>query len=75
MTNPKRIQPRDVNKALAAAGHAERLFRAPEGYYYFYDGEASSWYSASIYAFNLDGFTVERILGIRDAFAAEHAAR
>ena len=71
----KRIQPRDVNKALAAAGHAERLYRAPEGYYYFIEGNASSWDAASIYAFNLDGYTVERILGIRDDFAAEHAAR
>ena len=38
----------EVNRALKAAGHAEKLTRG-RGYYYFRDGSAAGWYRSSVY--------------------------
>ena len=38
-----------VNRALRAAGHAERLaYNRGKDYYYFHSGGASEWFSSSV---------------------------
>jgi hypothetical protein len=46
-----------VNKALKAAGHPEELVRG-NGYFYFAEGDAMSWYTSSVYVYRLDSYTV-----------------
>ena len=53
---------REVNVALRLRGIEERLRRG-RGYFYFYNGEASSWPRTAIYTFSLGGLSVEEILG------------
>ena len=47
-----------VNAELKRRGFKERLRRG-KGYYYFYDGDASSWPSSSVYTNNIEAFTVD----------------
>lgn len=50
-----------VNTALRARGVKERLVRG-RGYYYFMDGDASSWPSSSVYMNDVGAWTVEQWL-------------
>jgi len=52
-----RITLNNVNAAIAAEGGSEKLVRGKD-YFYFVDGDASSWYSASEYVYRLDSHTV-----------------
>ena len=69
MTNETRTTttPAAVNKILKARGHQERLVRG-RGYYYFIDGNASSWFSSSIACMWLIG-PAERFANMRDQLA------
>ena len=49
-----------VNAILSKAGRAERLYRAPHGYYYWSEGESISW--PSIYSYRISDFTVGEVL-------------
>lgn len=54
---------RTVNAAVKAAGYAERLVRhdGPGGrYYYWTDGDAARFYSASVYTSDVAALTVEQ---------------
>lgn len=63
--NRPRTTLKAVNAALAAAGHAERLVKG-RGYWYFIDGDADGWYSASVPVFHLSAYTPEQWVARRD---------
>lgn len=63
----------EVNKALKALGVPERL-QAGRGYYYFREGNASSWYSSSVYVYRAIELSVERWLEEYDQKANEAKA-
>jgi hypothetical protein len=47
----------EVNKALLAAGHQEKLTRG-NGYYYFRDGQAASWPATSVYVYRSEDLSL-----------------
>jgi hypothetical protein len=49
----------EVNRELKRRGRKERLVRG-RGYYYFVDGEASRWYSSSVYIYRADDLSLRR---------------
>lgn len=51
----------EVNRALKAAGAAEKLTRGRD-YYYFRDGQASAWPSTSVYVSRADDLTIDQWL-------------
>lgn len=70
MTTPKarRVTLTAINNELARRGHAERLVRG-DGYFYFIDGAAHTWYSATVPSMQLGWQTVEQWADERDALA------
>ena len=64
----------EVNHHLKAMGAEEKLYRG-RGYYYFAGGEASGWYSTSVYVFNADDLTLDRWLQEYDWFKRTEGGR
>ena len=52
----------EVNRELRLRGVSEKL-TAGKGYYYFRDGEVSSWYATSVYVHRASQLTVGQWLG------------
>ena len=61
-----RLTLKTVNKALAAAGHAERLVQG-DGYWYFAEGDTPRWPVTMVCIYRLNALTLEQ-------WIAEHAA-
>jgi hypothetical protein len=70
MVDAKPLTVAVANKALKAAGYAEKLVRG-RGYYYFVDGCAFEWYSSSVMTNSIAGWTVEQIIAERNALASD----
>lgn len=62
-----------INKALAAAGHEERLVKG-NGYFYF-DGPALQWYDHSVMTSWLGTMTTAEWVEERDRLAAADRRR
>ena len=54
-----------INTALAKAGYEEKLTKG-EGYFYFYDGDASTWYQSGVYVNYLGALSIEDWVAERD---------
>lgn len=63
-----------INAELARRGHAERLVRGA-GYFYFVEGNADAWFSASVLTMHLGWMTVAQWADERDTLAAADAER
>ena len=50
-----------VNKHLEKQGIPERLFKG-QGYYYFAEGQAHTWYATAIYINTLKFFTLDQVM-------------
>lgn len=63
-----------INKYLKAAGHAERLARGKD-YFYFHGGEAHTWPATSVYVAHVNQLSVADWVSERNelALAAERA--
>ena len=48
-----------INKELADLGFQERLARG-NGYFYFYDGDASAWPQTGVYVYRLRDLSLEQ---------------
>lgn len=59
-----------INKALKAAGHAERLYKGKD-YYYFADGDAHKWPSSSVCVYHIDSMTIEEWIAERNDLASK----
>jgi hypothetical protein len=60
-----------ANAALKAAGYKERLKRG-NGYYYFYDGDATKWFSSSIPTNSIASYTSSMIIRERNQLANDY---
>lgn len=61
-----RVTSATVNKALAAAGHAERLYKghsdSGQVYWYFGEGDAADWYETMVCVPRVSDLTVAQWL-------------
>jgi len=69
---PKSI--RDVNKVLKEMGVEERLAHG-KGYYYFYDGDAMSWPSSSVYIYRIDELSTQDWIATYKQLKGEYEKR
>lgn len=63
---------KQINAALAAKGAAERLFKG-NGYFYFSEGSADSWYSASVFVNRLSQLTLKQWLAEYESLKEENS--
>lgn len=59
MKETMRVTRKAVNKALENAGFDGVTIERGDGYWYFWGGESTGWYSASVAVYRLGSFTVE----------------
>jgi len=60
-----------INKELKKRGYEEKIARG-YGYFYFYDGNAASWYQSGTYISRLNDLTLEGWINERQNLADRH---